>query len=281
MLAIALIAATALALAPTRLTRWAGWLADPVTFVIQPIAHPVTRATRWLLPERDALGIDDPRVRALALERDETRRSLRQAELRIEQLERQVRDLQSGVPVAPGARVRQVWAPVTGRSSNLGDGSIRIGAGRAERVEEVVSVATTRGVHLVGRIIEVRAQTAWILPFNHPGAGPIEGVVMAGATLAEGFGCLLRGRGDGALEGDLVAEARGIEPGQLVRLRDEAWPEIAQMLVLGRVAEVERKENGRLRVVVVPDVDPARVSEVVVRVPEAAPGPTAGAGGDG
>lgn len=263
--------ALALALTPTRLAGWEGWLADPVTFVVQPIAHPIERLTRWLVPERATVGLDDPRVRELDQRRGEALLALRQAELRITQLQRQVRDLQSGVPVAPGTRVRQVWAPVTSRSSNLADGTIRVGAGRAERVAPGVSVATARGVHLVGRVISVRTHTSWVLPFNHERAGPIEGVVMTGATFAESFGCLLRGRGDGLLAGDMVADAVGVEPGLLVRLRDEAWPAIAQMLVLGRVVEVHRKENGRLRIVVKPELNPERLSEVVIRVPEAAP----------
>ncbi|RMH28964.1 MAG: hypothetical protein D6693_02800 [Planctomycetota bacterium] len=267
-LTLAVVAALALGLTPDRYARVASWLTEPVAFLVQPIAHPVARLTRWLRPGRDTLGDDDPRLAALLDERDRAVDALRRAELRIDRLEAQVRDLQSGVPVAPGARLRQVWAPVTSRSSVLADGTIRLGVGRDARIEPGVSVATVRGVALVGRVVRVEARTCWALPFTHPRAGPVEGVVLTGPTLAESFGCLLEGAGDGTLTGDMVGEAVGVEPGMVVRLRDEAWPEIAQMLVLGRVESVERKENGRLRIAVRPAADPARVSEVVIRVPE-------------
>lgn len=267
LVAVALCAIASLL--PARWTRWAGWLAEPMAFVVQPIAHPVMRVTRWLLPDDPvASPDDDPEVRAILDRFDEQTLALRQAELRIEQLERQVRDLQSGVPVAPGARVRQLWAPVTARSSNLSDGTIRIGAGRAQSVEAKVSVATARGVHLVGRVIEVEPRTSWVLPFNHAKSGHIQGVVFTGETLVGSFACQLRGIGDGRLQGDMIAEAVGIEPGQLVRLRDESWPAAAQMLILGRVVEVDRKENQRLMITVEPEVSPERVSEVVLRIPE-------------
>lgn len=257
-----------LALLPARWTRWAGWFAEPTAFLVQPLAHPVMRITQWLMPRQAESDQDDPRVLALQEERESAMLALRQAEYRVEQLERQVRDLQSGVALAPGATVRQLWAPVTARSSNLSDGTIRIGAGRAERVEPEVSVAITRGAHLVGRIIEVEARTSWMLPFNHPKAGRIRGVVLTGATFDESFGCQLSPRRDGLLDGDMVAEAVGIEAGQIVRLRDDGWPESAQMLVLGEIIEVDRKENQRLVIVVRPQVAPERVSEVVLRIPE-------------
>jgi cell shape-determining protein MreC len=257
-----------LAMTPSRWTQWAGRFAEPVAFVVQPIAHPMMKFTRWMLPTPGERTGDDPQLRELIRQREESELALRQAQLRISQLERQVRDLQSGAPVAPGAHVRQLWAPVTARSSTLSDGVIRIGVGKADQVEPEASVATARGVYLVGRVVEVEARTSWVLPFNHPKAGHIEAVVMNGSTLAESFGCQLRGRGDGKLEGDLVAEAIGIQTGQLVRLRDESWPIAAQMLVLGRVVEVSSKENNRLVIVVEPDIAPDRVSEVVLRIPE-------------
>jgi hypothetical protein len=54
--------------------------------------------------------------------------------------------------------------------------------------------------------------------------------------------------------------------GQVVRLRDEHWPASAQMHVLGRVESVEKKESAPLRSVVVvrPEIDPRRVSRVVI-----------------
>ncbi len=269
-LPIAILLCAILALLPTQWSRWTAWIADPVEFVVQPIAHPVMRLTRTLLPTRDEYSAESPAMQEVRRLYDEQTLALRQSELQIEQLRRQIRDLQSGVPVAPEARVRQLWAPVTARSSNLSDGTIRIGAGSSADVQPKVSVATARGVHLVGRVIDVQTRTSWVLPFNHPKAGHIEGVVLTGPTLEGSFGCQLLGRADGQLGGDLVGDAVGIEPGQIVRLRDETWPAAAQMLVLGRITSVDRKENGRLVIVVEPQIPPDRVSEVVLRIPESA-----------
>lgn len=273
---LAVVIFLALSLAPARYSQWAGWASQPTAFIVQPIAHPVMRLTRWLLPEPRVRAADDPQLRELERQRDQAVLALRQTQLRVAQLERQVRDLQSGAPVAPVALVRQLWAPVTARSSNLSDGTIRIGAGAEQRVAPEVSVATARGVHLVGRVVQVEPRASWVLLFTNPRAGHIQAVVMTGPTLAESFGCQIRGRGDGLLDGDMVADAVGVEIGQLVRLRDESWPAAAQMLILGRVVEVDRKENQRLVIVVKPEIPPDRVSEVVLRIPEATrqePGP--------
>jgi cell shape-determining protein MreC len=273
-LPVALLLCAIVALLPARFTRWSAWVADPVVFIVQPIADPITRITGWLRPSTHAAVVDSPAMQEIQRLFDEQSLALRQAELRVQQLERQVRDLQAGVPVAPEARVRQLWAPVTSRSSNLGDGTIRIGVGETSNVEPKVSIATARGVHLVGRVVDVRTRTSWVLPFNHPSAGHIEGVVLTGSTLEQSFGCQLLGRSDGLLAGDLVAEAVGIEPGQIVRLRDETWPAAAQMLILGRVTEVDTKENGRIVIIVEPQIPPGRVSEVVLRIPESQEAPS-------
>jgi len=270
LLTIVIVLFVASSLLPTKWSRWAGWFADPMAFFVQPIAHPVMRLTRSLLPKPAEPEHDNPQLRELTRQRDEVQLLYRQSQLRINQLQQQVRDLQSGVPVAPGAHVRQLWAPVTARSSSLRDGVIRIGAGENQQVIPDVSVATSLGVNLIGRVIEVDSQTSWILPFNHSRAGHITGVVIAGPTLEESFNCQLHARGDGLLTGDMVADAVGIEPGQTVRLRDDSWPASAQMLILGRVVHVDHKENQRLVVVVKPNVAPDRVSEVVLRISESA-----------
>ena len=51
-------------------------------------------------------------------------------------------------------------------------------------------------------------------------------------------------------------------------MTEVAWPAAAQMLIVGRVIDVSRKENQRIVIVVEPEVSPERVSEVVLRIPE-------------
>ena len=73
-----------LALLPARFSRWTSWVADPVEFVVQPIAHPVMRLTRSLLPAENEFRADSPEMRDVRRLYDEQTLALRQAALRIE-----------------------------------------------------------------------------------------------------------------------------------------------------------------------------------------------------
>jgi cell shape-determining protein MreC len=264
------IALVLLALAPASLTRWTGALRDPVVFILAPIAQPLTRLSRLVRPPgRQA---DSEVVRSLESERDHWQSEAFRAQARVDALESLVKDLQGGVGVAPGLDLKQIAAPVIASSSDLRDGALVVRAGLDRGVIALASVAATRGVHLVGRVVDVRARSCTVLPVTSRSAGLIDAVVHT----ADGLGpraCQLRASGDGRLRGDMVSDATGVEVGQVVSVRDQTWPGAAQGLILGRIAEVERRPTQRLAIVVQPEVPPERVGEVILRVPADADAP--------
>jgi len=274
-LVFAVIAALALSLAPSHWTSfWIDWFREPVTFLFRPIAHPLTSVSRSIRPARGAAE-ESPRLAELQRERDAQTLVNRRLQRRIEELEATIEQLQQGVPAAPAAPIRQIAAPVTGGSSDPADGVMQVGAGRRQGVVPGATVAVARAVNLVGRVIEVDQRSCWVLPITTRPRGEgehgwIEGRVEVGDDLASSFRCQVRPMGDGTLAGDVVRDAVGVEAGQIVRLDDPAWPASAQMLILGAIERVERKENQRLVITVRPAVAIDRVSDVVLRVTLAA-----------
>lgn len=251
------------ALAPTSVTGWVEHARNPLEFLLQPVSHPVRQiASKAATSDQPA----DPRVADLE-DRIEQEKLLRaQAEQRVERLRAMVADLQAGLTIAPDAPARSVWASITGVSPDPREGIIVAGRGQRDGVIEGQTVAVARGVHLVGRVVDVSNRSARIVPITHPRAGLINAMVMTDDPTA-GFMAQLLPEGNGTLTGELVSEAEGVEEGQTVRLSDDAWPASSQMVVIGRVTQVGRKDNQRITVTVRPEFDVARVSEVVLRIP--------------
>jgi len=265
LLPILLAALAVLALAPSSLTAsWVGWPQNPLLFVLTPVSHPIERfAAR--ARQTEPAG-DDPRLTDLRQQLDQERLRRAQGERRIEELGSIVRDLQAGLTIAPDSPARSVFAPIIGASPDPRQGVIIAGRGASDGVTAGQTVAVARGVHLVGRVVAVANRTCRIVPITHPRAGLIGVMVMTDDPVT-GFEAQLIAAGEGTLRGDLVGDARGVEEGQTVRLSDTSWPASSQMVLVGRVVKVERKENQRLTVTVAPDFDVSRVSEVVLRIP--------------
>lgn len=270
-----LIVLIVFALAPTSITGWVENARSPLEFVFTPVSHPVRRiATKASPSEQPA----DPRVADLE-ERIAQEQLLRaQAEQRVERLRAMVADLQAGLTIAPDAPARSVWASIVGVSPDPREGVIIAGRGQRDGVIEGQTVAVARGVHLVGRVVDVSNRSARIIPITHPRAGLINAMVMTEDPTSGFMGQLLP-EGDGTLTGELVSEAEGVEVGQTVRLFDDAWAASSQMVVIGRVTEVGRKDNQRITVTVRPEFDVSRVSEVVLRIPTEPPSDDDGATG--
>ncbi len=272
-----------LLLLPPSLSRWTNALADPAKTLVYPISAPMhhllafnplsavstdAEAARQAINQRDQLL-----TQKLALERD------------IERLQQMVKDLQGGIELNPGLVVRQFTAPVLGRTSDLSSEIITVRAGRRQGVEPG-SVVVSRGVNLIGRVSSregaVRDRTCEVVAITDKSAGLINGVVMLDA-LTPGPTCQLveRRRSVGPSGSTLVmlvadeltgADAmtgsfRQIEVGMTVRLQDDNWPRTAQRFVIGRIVSMESKPDNPLRrlIVVKPEIDPTRVSEVTIR----------------
>ncbi len=267
-LGTAMMLALVLALAPTRVNWWVEWFVDPVLFVAAPVSDGAAWVSRSLRPARSRTLPDDPDLAALAIERDRAQLEALRAKERIAELEELIEQLQGGLALTPELPIRAFEARVIGSFAGAPAGTLVVRAGQDRGVIEQESVAAARGVHLVGLVVQVGATTSRVLPVTSADAGRVRGVVTV--TESQRFECSLAGTGKGTLEGDLERDAVGVEPGQIVRVRDESWPESAQMLILGRVELVAEKENAplRQRVVVRPDLELERVRRIVIRAPE-------------
>ena len=145
--------------------------------------------------------------------------------------------------------------------------------GRRDGIEPG-SVATARGQHLLGRIVNLDDAMCDILPITDRNADTIEVI-----TTGEGAGLrfdltpedngTLKGPGRYVTEG-LEQTPRTAQVGQQVALADENWRG-NEGLIVGEIIEVEASPEMPLRQVITvrPIIDTRRVSSVVIRVPGA------------
>lgn len=263
-----------LALLPLRAIRWTGWFADKADAALTPISDPLSRLSRWLSPA--APGNARPgEVLALEEARDRYELLWHQERERNQQLERLIEELQAGLDLNPDAPASQLGAAVVGVSSDQSSGLLKVRAGARHGVE-LGTVAATQGVHLVGRVERVTDRLCWVRPITDAAAGRVEGAVIDGDARRA---CSLLPTRDGRLRGLVAAGEAGpaLEVGQTVRLSDPGWHRSAQMLVIGRIAQIEPAPDQPLRSIIT--VEPIagrldRVSEVLLRiVPRAEEGP--------
>ena len=280
-------------LVPVRFMGWAQGLGELSTMLVAPVSHPLSRAGAWMSRAQTA---DDRSRQEAMLEEDRDRwKTLYQREQdENRRLRERIRDLQAGLAVAAPVGVRQITAPVVGRSASLSSDAMTIRAGKRSGVTEG-SVAVVGGVQLVGRVDEVGERVSRVIPLTDRGAGIVQGVVLLEVDGSRTVACSLSAGEDGTLRGllgALVNHSSGrsptplnegeIAPGQEVRVLDsEGWPASAQMLVIGTVVEVRPVPDSPLRreVVVKPAVELSRIAEVVVRIPLGADEQNDGEGG--
>lgn len=275
-----------LAFAPLRATAWTRWFSDLSIRLIAPVSHPVTQFARWIspaqvrnLPARDAdkLVMDAEHWRTLYL-----REHKRSAELRD-----LLNAIRSGMALNRDVPVTLATAPVIGTASDLASGILRIKLGSTDAVA-LNTVATVRGVHLLGRVVHADRRHSEVRPITDKGAGPLLGRVVIGDDETTWLRCTLEPAGDGSLIGP-VEDRPGqpdlidlLERGQDVLLDDDAWPAHAQGLIIGRIERIEPSPDQPLRrlVRVRPSVDLTRVKQVVLRIEQTDSATTDAAGGD-
>ena len=177
--------------------------------------------------------------------------------------------------MTPELGVRQVAAPVIGRSTEASSSALQVRAGTGRGVVEN-SVAVVEGLQLLGKVERVTSAWCMVRPITDEAAGGIMALIMTGERLDSGIPCRLEPIGGHRMRGPAtwIFEAERQAPveiavGMTVRLRDETWPRSAQMLIVGEVVEVSPApdEPTRTLVTVAPTVPLQRVSEVVLRVP--------------
>ncbi|MEO1007820.1 MAG: hypothetical protein AAFX79_04595 [Planctomycetota bacterium] len=274
LLRVTLVLLAIMAVAPMRYTRWTSAFSDlaltvtaPVSHAIKWVADPLTRPLRP--------GADPALAEQYKQELDASRKRALDLEVRVEELEALVLELQRGLALTPDVDIRQVAAPVIGRLSDPASIDLQVRAGSGRGVVPN-AVAVVEGLQLLGRVERTTAAWCIVRPITSSAAGGIDAVVLTGEDLASGVACRLEPTGDGLLRGPAtwVFEPSRQGPVELaagltVRLRDDTWPGSAQMLVLGEVVAVEpaADEPTRTIVTVSPLVPLERVSEVVLRVP--------------
>lgn len=274
-LAAAALALLVFSLIPSRTSaRWAAYLRDPVETIVGPIQATLSRLVRQR-PERTA-GPGGPADEALLRELDEYKLRYHQLTMEVDRLNRQIADLSRGAAIMRDLPVRQLAAAVIGSGSDPTDTTLKVRAGSREGVV-VNSVAVVGGVHLIGRVVDVRRLECFIRPITDRASDLIQGSIYLTDDI-KGPLCALRPTGQGTLRGDVefqpdptdpAAGGTGgaeIKPGMTVRLEDDNWPPHAWALVIGLVEEVEVLDNQRRRITVRPVYRPDRVSQVTLRV---------------
>jgi cell shape-determining protein MreC len=282
LLPVALVVLVITSFLPPGWGEWAGAFGRLVRFFVAPISQPVRGLTGWLSPP-DERGPETQVVRSLEDQAESYRQQLLRTRQENEQLRDLIAELQRGIRLNPDLPVRQMHAAVIGNSSDLESSLMWIRAGSSDGVD-VNSVATARGLQLLGRVVASDGKTCHVQPITSRRAGQIRGVVMLAET-AVGPECLLEPQGDGTFRGpveDLREWPSGVplapdhsagQPvravvGQSVRLRDPNWPKSSQMLMVGTVESVEPAPDQPLRQIVTvrPTLRLERVSEVVLRL---------------
>lgn len=249
------------------------WVA-PVTSVLAqvawiplaPVAWAGSGARHWLRPTVPELAGD---ARELRDERDRFRGLYHEERQRAEALQARLdaMDITARLDRASGSSVTYASARVV---AVLPRGGLRLSVGAREGVQPG-DCAVVQGDALVGRIApEVSSRQCVLIPLTDRSLGRIDALVVPAAEDARGIvtGAIpvqLQARGD-ALVGDIDLSV-GARPGDVVRLADASWQSGARGMRIGVVLDVRRKDEQPLRgmVEVRPAVDPARVSEVVVK----------------
>lgn len=149
------------------------------------------------------------------------------------------------------------------------------------------AVAVADRVHLIGRVVSADRLICRVRPISeyfgrdNPEikgvilgderfASPDSTAVVADFTKSGRATVRLRATERSTLQGIVYFEgplesALRPEVGMAVRLNDESWGADHQMLIIGRIVKVEDAPNGRPVIVVVPAIDPQRLSELSVR----------------
>jgi hypothetical protein len=271
-------------LLPGRMLRWAGHGRDIAITLTAPMQQPL----RWLATvgraeERVDEGVT---VESLMAQLDEAQLQIARLASDKEELERMVRELQSGQLLGMDRDVRRFAAYVIGGGDAVNGSLMKVRAGSRQGVVPRSSIAVLNGVDLVGRVVDVAAGHCLVQPITDKNAGTVWGAIMLDDG-TPGPGCTLSPAGDGTLFGRMGTDAPEGQPGwtprpgMVVRVDDAGWPAAAQMRIIGRIEKVEPSPDQPLhkRITVRPAQSIEQATLVVLMMPDQA---TAGWGeGDG
>ncbi len=267
-LALSICAMVVTTFLPARMLNWARVPGRITQRLTSPPADLVKVAGDWLVkaepaqhPEPLVGQIDQLRALVHRLEQDNAR------------LRRQVEEL-SGVRSTQTEPMRLLTTSVIAGTTDPTGRLLRLRSGRRDGIEPG-SVASVRGQHLLGRIVNLDDAMCDVLPITDQNAETLMvQIYEEDGTKTELFFDLtptgegtLKGPGRYVTEG-LEQTPRVAEIGQIAKLSDENWVG-HEGLIVGTITAVEPSPQSPLRqvVTVTPIVDTRRVSSVVVRVP--------------
>ena len=254
-------------------TRWISPLAGDLSSILwvplSPISHGMTAMRLWLRPRTAASTEGDA---AILADRDYYRGLWHAEQILVQELEKKLNtyEVVSGQTKSGGA-VRLAAANVLSRTPGAGGVALKLNVGTQQGIA-AGDIAIVDGDAIVGRIApEVGAVSSTVLSVGNRAIGRIDGYVVPvnqeKSKRPQVIAVQLLPDGKGDLRGDidLGSPAR---PGDIVRIKDPAWPAGAQGMRLGVVVEIKRKDAQPLRgeVIVRPAVDPNMVGELVVKL---------------
>jgi cell shape-determining protein MreC len=264
---------------------WSGWVAAAVRLPLEPAVRGLGTVRDWVRPpDRPYAGLPEE-LRAALGDRDRLQGELNAAQLRVQDLERQLALLVRYRP-ADRSGWRPQPAPVVARGGGRPAGMIGIGTGSADGVAAGDPVVVG-GNSLVGRVAEgVGEDRSWVIPADDRRIGLIDAEVRPSGTAGTGAAppgkpqgprgnvlVQLRPKGDRRLEGVLESPSNGqgaeVRVGDEVVLADATWPSSALGTRIGTVESAGPLDSNPLRrsVVVRMDCDPTRLGEdVIVKV---------------
>ena len=277
MLPFAIAVVAVLGLLPARYIAWVNWFKSPALTLVAPISGPLHALTTWLRPAE--IPVDNDMMRTLREERDAFQQMYLQKSAEVDRLTGVIAALQQVRTEFPGLQTRILSRPVVANSSDLSSGTLAIRIGGSDGVT-LSSVATIRGVQILGRIQSVDARLCYVLPITHPSAGPVGArILLSGPPGAApiSLSTVLKPVGDGTLVGDIQYEVNKAtllpytpQIGDRVRIDDKlTWSAVAQHMLIGEVIRVEPSQNnpGRNTVTVRPSIPQLdRVSDVMLLI---------------
>ncbi len=238
-------------------TRWLGWtsdMADIVRIPIMPLAGVGSRLAGAMRPvniDGNLIG-DVADLREMESQRSRIERLLLAEQLRVAELETQLRHLQD-LPADPNSRRPPVLikSEVTGRRPDhpASGVELHVGSELAGRVREGDAV-TWDGRWLVGRVTRVSDFRLSALPVTHPDVGPLMGVILPETEevdVASAPRVLLKQDGGGNLIGEIYRRST-VTIGDRVMLADRSWPASLQAFKIGRVIAMDDVDAAPLRV---------------------------------
>lgn len=261
-----------LALLPVRaLSGWTGDLARIVAVPVVPLMHGGMALRDWIRPPREAFDPRAPEVVELEMAAERYRSLFEQSRLKTEALEREVAELKGIRERLPDPRVQLASASVVGLDPTRADGLVRINIGARHGLHRDAPVLM-QGDVLAGVVAQEPSEFVSLVRPAARCSLAVRLYPAAGADPARAVGSfpgtVLKPVDGGMWLGDIFAADADVRVGDLARLADERYGDVARGLRVGVVRRIVPNEENPLvrRVEVEPVVPLAQAASVVVAI---------------